>query len=228
MNVNNALVNNQYNQVGKNVLSTGATTNGKAQENAQLQEQIDEYIEDTFSFGNTETEAEKNYRETLERLQAFAKQFFLDSMAKDRTFIQVQGPKPGEEIPFEDLLPGWSENINFPMPDGLNDQPTGNYDPVVAMKHHNALIGYLNDWSKAMDANQAKLGAEMRRRLQVAEAEWHSSGDAEKARELTERINSMIVAMPTNKAKRIDDMSPEELMSYGFFKQQVNPGAESE
>ena len=204
MNVNNVLVNNQYNQVGKNALSTGASANGSEQENTQLQEMVDEY-KDTVVLGNNESDFERKYRETLELLQAFSKQFYADSMAKDRTFIPLLGPQPGDDIaPFTVLLPGWSENVYVPRPPELDNPPTGMYDPVAMKQHYDACINYINDWARAMDANQAKLGAAMKSfSFFVAE----------------------MPELPRGTAKRIDDMSPEELMSYGFFKQQVDPEA---
>ena len=217
--VNNVTVNNQYNQFDKTVLSTGASTNGAENENTHLQEIIDEY-KDTVMLGNKETDFEKNYRETLERLQSFAKQFFLDSMAKDRTFTPPQGPKEGEENLWKVLLPGWSPDVHIPRPAELDYPPTGMYDPVAMTEHWNACLKYINDWSIAMDANYAKLGEEFRRQFNEFLETDEAKAGMEEARKRVEFFNSI----PMGTAIRIDDMSPEELMSYGFF--QPKPDSE--
>lgn len=220
MSVNSVQANNQYNQVGNYTPIAGTASNGAKPENTHLQEQIDEYIEDTFSFGNKETEAEKNYRETLERLQAFAKQFFLDSMAKDRTFVPPEGPKEGEENLWKVLLPGWSPDVHIPRPAELDYPPTGMYDPVAMTEHWNACLKYINDWSKAVDDNYAKLGQEFRRQFNEFLQSDEAKAGMEEARKRVEFFNSI----PMGTARRIDDMSPEELMSYGFF--QPKPDSE--
>jgi len=199
MTVNNVTVNNQYNQFDSYVLGIGASSNDLEQENTQLKELIDEYIQDTFTFGNKENEAEKNYRETLERLQAFAKQFFLDSMAKDRTFVPLEGPKPGDDIAIgRAVLPGKMPHIDDFMSPELKEQPTGMYDPVAATARHNALIGALNDWSRATDEYYKKaFSDEILSQLWVAE----------------------MPELPRGVARNINDMSPEELVSkWGYNK----------
>jgi hypothetical protein len=202
MNVNSANVNNQYNQFDSYVLGTGASPNGSDQKNTQLQEQIDEYIQDTFSFGNKETEAEKYYRETLERLQAFAKQFFLDSIAKDRTFVPLEGPKPGDDIAIgRAVLPGKMPHIDDFMSPELKEQPTGMYDPIAATARHNALIGALNDWSRATDEYYKKaFSDEILSQLWVAE----------------------MPELPKGELIRFEDMDPERLVSVWGYKQQAD------
>ena len=199
MNVNSVTVNSQYNQFDKNVPGAGASTNGSQQENTQLQEKIDEYIQDTVMLGNN-NEAEDKYRETLERLNALYKQLGEAFLAKDRTYVPQSGPQPGDDVAIgRAVLPGKMPRIDDFMSPELKEQPTGMYDPVAATARYNALIGALNDWSRATDEYYKKaFSDEILSQLWVAE----------------------MPELPKGELKRFEDMDPEELVSkWGYNKQ---------
>ena len=214
MTVNSVTVNNQYNQFDKYVRNTGKSTTASVEENTQLQEQIDEYIQDTVMLGNND--ADDKYKETLERLQALTKKLYEDSLAKDRTFIPPKGPQHGDDIaPFRELLPGWSPYVNVPRSPELDNQPTGMYNPVTMMRHHNAIINHINDWSRALFANYDALRIELLRLFHEEQARYLASDQYIKDKE----FQAFVEAMPKGELIRIEDMDTEKLMSLGLFQQ---------
>jgi hypothetical protein len=209
MNVNSVSVNNQFD---KYVLSTGASTSSTEHENTHLQEIVDEYIQDIVMLGNNEPKNE--YERTLELLKELEKKMYADFLAKDRTYVPKH-PQPGEILQGKALLPGKMPHIDDFMPPGLNNQPTGMYDPVAAITRHNALISSLNDWSRAMFEYYGITGGGISRQFQ----EWLKSDDYKQKMEAVRERDDFINAMPQGELIRFEDMDPKLLMSFGFFQQ---------